>query len=1095
MHNNEMPERDIKQARLAAIEKLRNSSVKRQSGPTPTDPEAIQPLSLAQETLWLVDKLSPGRATYNVPLALRLLGAIDIEALKQALRVVIQRHDAFQMYVLDDADGCYQQYSSYIDAISVRTISSDDDPVALLEEEAAIGFSLTEPPLWRATILQTGETTYLLLNVHHIIFDGWSSALLQNQLFEAYTAILENRNSKVGRPRLQYRDFAHWQRQKLTSGGFDEDISYWKRYLADLPSTSVATDYPLPPEVTFSGKTIAKSFPGLSARANTLAKSLSVSSYAIYSTALAAVLDRFSQNDEVIFAIPAANRHHVDLEDVIGFFVNILPIRIRTAGSDSFSQVASIVHKDIREAVARSEVPYAAIVDAVNPPRDPSKQPLFQIGLSVKEWSSTSIQNGIEVAEVRLHSGTARYQLSFVVEPHDDDATISLEYNTDLFGLETAESLINSLAAAIISGVDSPRTILRQLDLLHNERRDQETANGIGPAAERRTELVTDAYRRTLRAHPNRVAVVDSQKEWTYLELEEKVQTIADHLTSVIHRPHGAHVAVLVERNIDLPATILAILRIGAVYVPIDPGNPPERVKELLADSGASLLAGSDHLVDSYKDVVPYLAVDQIEVHAAQTPPFEALTKPESPAYIMYTSGSTGKPKGVIVSHSNVVNFIQNTITLFEIAPDDKILGYASAGFDVSIFEIFGALLTGASVHFVPTERRLDVEFVQSFIAKSGITITDIPPSVMSLLDPEHFESLRIVFVGGEPFSSELVDRWAPNRRFFNGYGPTECTVTMIIHECAAGQYKSTPPIGLPMGNHVAHVIDSSGSMAPQGAVGDLYVGGTGLAIGYHNREEANQAFVVDWLNTTADGRLYRTGDLARRNADGNLVYMGRRDNQVKINGVRIELGEIEWAMRTHPSISQAHAAVVEQQPQGKVLVAYYTSANHVDERRLLAHLKERLVPAMVPRGFVRLDSMPLTPNGKVNKKLLPTPSVEPESADNDFVSETEHLLAQDFYAPLLGSDSVSRRADFFESGGASLQAAQLISRIRQTFDVELPLSRFFGESSIESVALYIDRELLSRLSPAELEERLDAMDDSEIDRLLQDDDESAGAE
>lgn len=1045
---------------------------------------------MGQQTLWLTDRVSPGEATYNVPFGLQINGPLDVEALRRSIESIAARHHGLQTYVSAEGDDYYQAWSSETATMDVVEAADAETAVALLRRESTRGFDLTAPPLWRALLVRVGEEEhYFLFNVHHIVFDGWSSGIFFEELRAEYGARAAGGAAVIEEPGLQYDDFSEWQHEQLRTGRFEDDLKYWKNYLDALPVLNLATDRPLPTEITFNGDNASETLTDLGLHVDTLVKRLGVSQYAVYSALVAMVLDRFAQGDEVVFAIPAANRTHESLERVIGFFVNVLPIRCPVDADTTFEQLARQCHGDIREAASRSQVPFESIVAAVRPKRDPSRQPLFQVGMAVEEWGRDPELPGLDVAAVDLDSGTARYQLSFVVVPAMPDATVKVEYNTDIFDKATVSSMMRCVGAAARALVQEPERPVRAVPLLDRPGEQEEILRGVGETRPLRDETVGQAFARVARAAPGAVAVVDEAGEVDYETLERRADLIAGALGAVLDEPLGARVAVLCERTRDLPASVLAIMRLGAVYVPVDPSNPELRIREILTDSEAALLLGDRALVAPFGADVPTLHLDSVATVTATAGMVGGKGPHHSePAYLMYTSGSTGAPKGVLISHSSTVNFVQNTVDLFDLTPNDRVLGYASVGFDVSIFEMFSALLTGASVHYVPTARRLDMDYVQEFIAEHEITVVDLPPSVMSLLEPEKFEALRIVFVGGEPFSRELVDRWAPGRRFFNGYGPTECTVTMIVHECTPGTYVSTPPIGLAMTNHVAHVVESGGHVAPQGVVGELLVAGSGLALGYHNRpDETAAAFVADEWHTSPDGRHYRTGDLVRRNGQGELVYVGRVDSQVKINGVRIEPGEIEWALRTHKDVAQAFVQVIEA-PTGRTLVAYYTSpVGPIGDERLRAHLKGRLVPAMVPRFLTYLDVMPLSPSGKVDRGRLPAPETEAATAVRALRPGIEEEIWTEIYQPILGIDEMGPEDDFFDVGGASLQAAQVISRVRKRFDVEMALSRFFADSSLAAVALHVERAQLSQLSEADMAARLNEMSDADVTRLLAD--------
>jgi amino acid adenylation domain-containing protein len=592
------------------------------------------------------------------------------------------------------------------------------------------------------------------------------------------------------------------------------------------------------------------------------------------------------------------------------------------------------------------------------------------------------------------------------------------------------------------------------------------------------------------RRAPQALALICGDTEMTYGELNRAANRLAALLRDHGAKP-GATVGICQPRRADLIVSMLAVLKAGAAYLPLDPAHPAARVAAIAADASPVLILSGAADTASLADVdVPVLVLpelaDQLSVLPGDDAPLAA--GPGDNAYVIFTSGSTGQPKGVAIEHGWVVCFIDSVAELFELTPADRMLGFASATFDVSVFEIFSALLTGASLRFLTESERLSAETLQAVMENGGITVIDLPPAIMSLLEPERFTDLRIVFAGCEAYSGALVNRWNRGRRFFNGYGPTECTVTMTAHECP-GTWDSSPPIGLPMANHVAHVLDSRLRLLPAGVPGELVIGGTTLARGYLASPELTaEKFVTDPFGTAQNGRLYRTGDLVKRLPDGSLAFLGRVDQQVKIRGLRIELGEIESAMASYPGIGQVCVRAWADDTGEKHLVGYVTTAGSQPEPgQLRDHLAQRLPAYMIPAFFVTLPELPLNSSGKVDRRRLPGP--DPASAASAVTdaprSDTERALLHEVLIPLLHNDQVGIHDDFFRVGGNSLQAVQLMSAINRRFSVEIALADFFASPTVAHLATIVDTRRISAMSDDELLDMLENMPDDQVSRLL----------
>lgn len=1093
-----------KKAALAKL--LAQAKSSRPAAPKPRTSTGPVPMSAQQRTLWITDQIDPGTAAYNVPYNFHIRGPLNSAALATALELLMKRHSTLQTYFEFVGEAPMQEVDHATPVpLELCELTDAEEVMLLLERSANTGFDLSRAPLWRSLLIKVNEHEYWLqIVLHHIITDGSSASVFYQDLRRLYAEVLDGKTAAEPAS-LDYMDYSEWQRERIESGQWDEHLDYWRDRLEGMELMQVVSDRPLPARYTFNGSTSVVNVPGAKKQIDAIAQRYAVSSFTAHFATLAAALTRYCLTQDVVVGIPTANRPYEELDEIHGYFVNMLPIRIPNRADSDFLSLVQTCKTAIQEGMSHAEIPLEKIAEVAKIPRDASRAGIFQTGMTVvpDEQSSGELFEypDLEVTTHDFPTHTARYQLSFSIRELGDDIQVELEYSSDLFEPETARNIVNAyFAAAAHFAAHDGTAKIDEVPLLDAEAQRRELAQGVAEPASVATDPVETFLHQTQNSDSAH-AVVDENGGWSYRELSAAAESLRARLND-LDLDKLSRVAVLVHRTALLPAAYLAILAAGHVIVPLDPSSPPERTLDMISDSGAAALIISpelisnfgihstlDELADSIPGVTPLFTPHRSAPLASASPLLAPGTAVDldSPAYVLYTSGSTGKPKGVIVSRRNLSAFVANVIELFELNASDRILGYASVGFDVSMFELFSGILSGASVHYVRSEDRLDMTSLARFIREHHITVTDLPPSVMSLLDPEDYGDLRIVFVGGEAFSYELVNRWAPGRRFFNGYGPTECTVTMITHECVPGG-EGLPPIGQPMRGHVAHVLDAHGRLQAPGLIGELAVGGVGLAAGYLNRPEAQEkAFIKNAFGTTEDGRLYLTGDFVRRNVDGDLVYVGRRDSQVKIGGVRIELGEVEAQLRTHPRVRQCHVHVGEVSGN-KRLDAYVvpSEGETLDFADLRDYMAKRVMPAMVPGTITIIDHLPLNASGKVDFVQLPEPRVAVTHVDPPR-TESERRLLEEVYMPILGATSLSVTTGFFDAGGTSLQAARLLARIRKVFDTDISLGDFFADSTPRTMAVRIDRAQLLSLPEDELAARLESMTEEEAALLLGD--------
>jgi amino acid adenylation domain-containing protein len=1065
---------------------LARARAKITEGPRPRQDRNNIPLSHSQNTLWFVDQLRTGMPTYNVAFLFRLEGDLDVDALTEAFTSIVMRHEALRTYVLVENDEYFQ---GIVDSpeilVEKRTVESAGEAEQIMADLAQTPLKLTEFPLWRASLLTVGSGLhYFGFLVHHIIFDGVSTSIFFEELEQEYNARRAGALPVVDPPTVQFADFSVWQRKRMSAGAWQESVDYWSETLRDVDVMDIPGDRPLLPETTYAGAAEVSTWKGLSAQVNELASALSTTPITVCATAMACLFQRYSGSEDVIFGMPTANRAEVECERTIGFFINMLPLRCRVDTDATFRACLADVQRRFRDGQAHGQLPLEEIIAGAGVRRESSRSTLFQYTLTMNEWAEPLRLDGITAVEREPDTTHAKFSQSWTVTQHGADLEIHTAYNTDVFDAATIRTMQRAFVGILRRAVALPDVSIKQSWAYDEESRAAQALAGRGREVPAPTGNVFEHFRAVADAHAQRLAVSTPDEKLTYGELRRRAEAVRAHFAE-LGVGAGDRVGVALEPSADFAATVLALTGLGAVYVPIDRMNPPGRIESIITN------AALDRVVcdATTAGIAPAL---EFRLPADLPDPARAPGTPagkDAVAYLMHTSGSTGTPKGVLISHDNILGFIENVRTLFGLTPEDRFLGYASCGFDVSVFEMFGALLTGASLHFVPSAMRLDMAGVQRFLAEHRITVTDLPPSVMKLLDPAPLGDLRIVFVGGEAFSHELVRTWGRGRRIFNGYGVTECTVTSIVEELTEPLSPAGLPMGGPMDNHLAYVLDAQNLPVPQGVIGQLAIGGVGLSSGYWKRDEDNrQRFIPDPVGADPSARVYLTGDLARHNGDGRLVYVGRADKQVKINGVRIEIGEIESAIRAARGIRNVYVRVQQEQDR-KTVVAYCATggARDVSEAALREHCRRHLVSTMVPSTFVLLDELPINGSGKIDERALPGAGagVTAEQAPVDQLTDVEAKMMTQAFGAILGRTDFAKNVSFFDLGGTSLQAAQLVSKIKKIFATDISLAAFFADSSVQSLALEVERTRLAGLSPEELQQAIEQMTEEDVARLL----------
>ncbi len=1018
----------------------------------------------------------------------RLRNVLQVDALRKALAAVVARHESLRTYFNDDADLPVQIVQPEIDVDLVITRVDDEAQVRRLAAEIARQpFDLSSAPLWRASLFEVAPDDHVLVFVvHHIVFDAWSVGVFTHELAVTYAAAKECRQPQLEPLPLQYVSYAEWQREWLQGETFDKLVRHWRERLDGAPVLDFPTDRPRPSSVTFDGAVQSRLLStDICAAAGGLARRERVTPYTVYLAAFFTVLHHYTSQTDLIVGSPTMNRGHAEVQPVIGFFVNMLVLRADASGDPTFREFIQRVGSVVQDAFAQGDLPFDKLVEAVEPVRDPSRLPIFQMVFTFQNAGDKPLQlSGLNVEPLSINGGTSRFDLSWTMTENPQGLAIHIEFNWRLFDPETIDRLISHYENVLRAVVHSPDVRLGRSGILGRAERNALIHDWQGYRRDAAEATLVERFEHQVARVPNAVALVVEGREMTYRELHRRSNRLARKLLGVGVKPDTA-VAVCLPRSENLLVCLLAILKSGGAYVPLDPAHPPARLGQILRDAAPVAVLTTQKIAAVLPAGVTSIKVDTDaagwQAHSDDDLPLAA--RPDNLAYVLYTSGSTGKAKGVLIEHRNVVRFIQSVQRLFDLTAEDRVLGFAAMTFDVSVFEMFSALLTGARLYLATDEERASTERLQGLMEANRITVIDLPPTVMALLEPERFEALRIVFAGGEAFPGDLVNRWSRGRRFFNGYGPTECTVTMIVEECR-GDWQSSPPIGLPMVNHVALVLNGSLEPVPIGVPGELVIGGAGLARGYLNLCALTaEKFVADPFGIAPGGRLYRTGDLVKRLRDGRIMFLGRIDRQVKIRGIRIELGEIESVLASHPDVGQVVAEPWTSESGERHLVAYVSSRSGIDldGGALRTYLSDRLPAAMLPGFFVTLPELPLTPSGKIDRAKLPPPETSrPIGAALLPRTETERALTAQIFEPLLKIRNIGMHDSFFELGGNSLQATQLLSRVRSRFDVEISLAEFFSSPTIAHLGILVDRSRMRQPAEDELPGMADSTPDPE---------------
>lgn len=1048
------------------------------------------PVSFGQQSMLFLNGLDRENPFYNVSFSMRIIGSLSVTALEQSINEIIRRHEAIRTTFLM-VEGAPMQAIAPKLTITLPVV----DLQGLLETEVQLlitksvrqAFNLEKDPLLRVTLLRLEPESHLLiLTMHHIIMDGWSMGIFLKELESLYQAFTAGEPSPLPELTIQYADFAVWQRQWLTGEVLEKQLNYWKQQLADAPPLlELPTDYPRPPVQTFCGATREFQLEEhLTKQLVTLSQKSDVTLFMTLLAAFAILLHRYSSVDDICIGSPFANRNRPEVEPLIGLFVNSLVLRTQIAENPSFSEFLLHVRSVVLDAHAHQDVPFEQVVEALQPERSTSYNPLFQVIFDIRNISRDTVElPGIKLTPRRLESGTAQFDLSLSIEKTQKGLIGSWEYNSDLFKPDTIARMTGHFQTLLEAIVANPDRRVGELPFLTESERCQLLVEWNNTTKEYPFDkCIHELFEEQVTRSPDAIAVILEGEQLTYRELNQRANQLAHHLRALGVGPEVL-VGICVERSPLMVIGLLGILKAGGAYVPLDPAYPTERLAYMLSDSQVKVLLTQEKLASSLPVSAArliYLDSDWQNIcdRCEENPITEV--KASNLAYVIYTSGSTGKPKGVTIEHRSLVNFTSSIIGIYNITQSDRVLQFASIAFDWAAIEIFPCLSAGGTIVLRTDEMLVSSSRFVQLCREWEITMMDWPTShwhqvMVELAAAEQTlpESLRVVSVGGEAVSPETLKLWqrcvkglVNPPQLLNGYGPTEATVVATYYELSEFITKnpaaSCVPIGTAIGNLTTYILNHHLQPVPIGVPGELHIGGLGLARGYLGRPDLTvEKFIPNPFSNEPGARLYKTGDRVRYRPDGNIEFLGRIDDQVKIRGFRIELGEIETAICQHPEVRDCVVIVRTKESGDKQLVAYVVpKLSKLTVSKLRSFLQQKLPNYMVPVAFVVLESLPLTPNGKVDRRALPAPD-KSSFTDTGFVppkDDLERQLAQ-IWSEILDVESVGVKDNFFALGGHSLLAVRLMAKIQQEFGKSLPLVTLFQSPTIADLANLIKTE------------------------------------
>jgi amino acid adenylation domain-containing protein len=1066
----------------------------------PRPAEEMAPLSFAQLRLWFLQQLEPESPAYNEPMMARLSGPLNLTAFTRAVRELTRRHEVLRS-TFTMADGQVAQVIAPAAQIDL------DEPLSLIdlshiaprEREAEVQrrarealqrpFDLSHERPWRTVLLRLGEQEHVQITImHHLITDAWTMAIFFREIGTLYDSFCAAQPSPLAPLPLQYADYAHWQQQRMASGKLDEQIAYWKRQLGDAPpSLDLPADHPHPLVQNYQGRRFPLQLPrALSQGLQALSRQEGVTLFMTLLAAFNVWLYRYTQQEDIVVGTPVAGRVRPELEALLGCFVNTLALRTDLSGNPPFRDVLQRVKQTTLQAYDHQEVPFEKLVEELHPERDLSHNPLFQVMFILQNGPVGARElAGLTITSLEMENQTAKFDLSLCLEETEQGLSGYLEYSSDLFEASSIEQMQGHLLTLLQGILADPNQRIGQLPFLTERERWRmlEMWNTSEVTFPREYSLSTLFEEQAAHA-PEAVALVCEGEQISYGELNRRANRLAHHLRELGVGPETV-VALLAERGIALVTAILAVFKAGGAYLPLDPRHPVSRLRQAISHSRSSLVLTVSLFTGTMAEIMLALPEhdrprwEDLEILLQQKRADEDEHLPcgveeNQLAYVIYTSGSTGIPKGAMVEQAGMLNHLFAKIAALQLTEADSVAQTASQCFDISVWQMLSALLVGGSVCIYPDEVAHDPQRLLEAVASDGVSILETVPALLRALlesvegqrdEQMQLPKLRWLIPTGEALPGELCQRWLalyPTIPLLNAYGPTECSddVTHSVIERVSGDERGTMPIGTPVPGLRLYVLNRQGEPMPCGAVGEIYVGGIGVGRGYVGEPgKTAEVFVPDAFGEESGGRLYKTGDVGRYRADGVLEFLGRVDQQVKVRGYRVELGEIEAVLGQQPGVKEC---VVMARGGQQKLVGYvvWEAGARVEAEELQRGLRETLPDYMVPTVYIELEALPLTANGKLDRERLP------EVGESKLLMETqyepprtpvEEQLAR-IWAEVLEVERVGIHDNFFELGGHSLLIMQIIARVRDDFQVDMPVRTLFKTPTVAGLNEAIER-------------------------------------
>ncbi|MGB6153512.1 MAG: amino acid adenylation domain-containing protein [Pricia sp.] len=1035
---------------------------------------ALIPLSHGQRRLWFLQQLYPGNAFYNYSEKFRFVGDVQWPQLLHALTLVFENHDILRtVYYSEDGQPMMRILPEPGIVVSEYDIRNSEEAGEVAVErifkaDAKHSFDLSEPPVALVTVIRTRNNEHLvMLTLHHIAMDKWSMNLLGSQWASYYRELVEGEVPQPVAPKVQYLDYAYWQgHQPLKSGS----LEYWKSKLAgDIPILDLPTDFVKPRQTTFAGRSSeVRLFPIITSEAVLRScRQLGVTPYVFFLSVYYLFLYRYTGQKDLLIGSPISNRDQKQLEDTIGFFNDTIVLRTKIPHQGTFLDVLREVKKTTLEAFSNKEVPFDTLVRELKQQRSLSVNPFFQVMFLYYSVAETaSFGEGLQVASEFYNPGVSKFDLTLDVAEENGRLSFAFEYSSELFAPETIARFQDHIALLVERVVAAPNTPVSGFELLTaSEKELLLPEKTTSPHAFNEFTGIHQCIERMAEIRPKATAVTFDEEHMTYGELNAKAHALA---VRILEKTGGSNtvIGLSVERSLDMVVGLLAILKSGSAYLPIDPKYPAERIAFMMADADIEILVAQKQLSSLFDSSEAHcLFVEDAETGSDVSDIEMPLPKKDDLAYVIYTSGSTGKPKGVPITHSNILNSTAARLAFYPDTPKAFLL-LSSISFDSSKAGIFWTLCTGGNLIVSKDRIEQDMFALGNTIAQNGVTHMLLLPTLYQLVlehaDRDSLKSLTTIMVAGEACPAALVDdhfETLPEADLYNEYGPTEATVWCIAHKIGPGDTKGSVPLGRPMAHSQVLLLDAAMNLVPMGATGEIYIGGAGLSNGYLNRPDLTlAAFVDNPFSDEAGDKLYKTGDIARYNADGDLVFLGRSDQQIKIRGYRVELQEIEKAIQNYDQFEMVIVQAESEENNSKRLAAYFTADHPIDIATLRNFLKEKVPEYMVPQWLTQVDQMPLLPNGKIDHgalQALKRVGISEEDTERKHPRNELELKLHLIWQEVLQLDTIGVDDNFFALGGDSILSIQFIAKARKE-GIHLTPNQIFDNQTIAGLAQYL---------------------------------------